>query len=256
MNDLIRTNEAPTVCLAYSGGGEARRLFYGLRGVAKLPKDSAPSILTSAVYLRGFHADEFTYRDWCLDSGAYTARSQNLEIDLQDYIDLCKRLLDGEYPPVEVFSLDVIGDEEATLKNTEEMWRQGIAAIPTYHMGEPEGTLSHLAAEYPKIALGGMADLRGTRKHEFAEQCFARVWPKKIHGFGVGDETLIARLPWHSVDATNWCMGPTKFRSWKNYGQLPICSDRINLRSEVEWWLKMEERVRAKWRPTWSQTNC
>src|SRR6516225_8717940 len=60
--------------------------------------------------------------------------------------------------------------------NSKAMWKAGIPAIPTFHRHEPWDALKGYAADYPKIAVGGMADLRATAKREYAEQCFARVW--------------------------------------------------------------------------------
>ena len=146
----------------------------------------------------------------------------------------------------EVFALDVIGDWKASLKNTEEMWRQEVNAIPCYHVGEPESVLKGIAKDYPKIALGGCVGYRG--KDAFAAQCFARVWPKAIHGFGFGTEESLMNVPWHSVDATNWEIGPCKFGRWKSFGQMSVRGSKQNLRAEVEWYLALERRARERWR--------
>ncbi len=167
-------------------------------------------------------------------------------INLRDYIETCKRLLDEDPTLTEVFALDVIGDHQASLRNCDEMWRQGVQAIPCYHVGEPEDVLLSMARAYPKIALGGAVGYR--RKDEWAAQCFARVWPKAIHGFGFGSERSIMSLPWHSVDATNWEIGPCKYGRWQSFGRMSVRGSRQNLRAEVEWYLRLEQRARARWR--------
>lgn len=210
-----------------------------------------PALLVSFVYLDPFlkNRHKYAYRDWVLDSGAFSAHASGKEIDLMAYIETCKKLLAEDRTLTEVFALDVIGDHKASLRNAEEMWRQGVPAIPCYHVGEPEDVLLSIARDYPKIALGGAVGFRSKRK--WAEQCFARVWrkvgPKKIHGFGYGHEDDILALPWHSVDATNWEIGPCKYGRWKSYGQLSVRGSSQNLRGEVEFYLKVEERARLKW---------
>ena len=122
-------------------------------------------------------------------------------IILDDYIARCRQLLAEDPTLTEVYALDVIGDHEGSLRNCEAMWSAGVPAIPCYHYGEPEHILLAMAQQYPKIALGGAVGLRSTVKLRWAQQCFARVWPKRIHGFGFGSEKHILALPWHSVDS-------------------------------------------------------
>ena len=222
-------------------------MLLGTRSVEKLPDDLKPALLVSYVYIKEFLSkqERYMYRDWALDSGAFSALNSGKEIKLQEYIDCCKRLMDTDNTLAEVFSLDVIGDWKASLKNTEEMWRQGISAIPCYHHGEPWDVLKGMAKDYPKIALGGVAFKFGI-KNKFAEQCFARVWPKRIHGFGYGSEKSIMALPWDSVDATNWEIGPCKYGSWKSFGKMSVRGSTQNLRAEVEYYLKLERRARNK----------
>lgn len=209
----------------------------------------APALLVSFVYLKPFlkNRERYFYRDWVLDSGAFSAHASGKEIDLQEFTDVALDLLENDPTLTEVFALDVIGDWEASIRNCEEMVRQGVPAIPTYHVGSPEEALLHIAKTYPKIALGGAVGYR--QKDQWAEQCFARTWPKRIHGFGFGGEKSIMSLPWHSVDATNWESGPCMFGRWASFGgkSLRIRGSKQNLRPEVEWYLRLEKRARQKW---------
>ena len=209
----------------------------------------APALLVSYVYLEPFLKNQhrYLYRDWVLDSGAFSAHNSGRTISLDKYIDTARRLLDADPTLSEVFALDVIGDGKASLKNCEAMWKAGIAAIPCFHRGTPEAELKHIAKDYPKIALGGVALLKGAAKMKFAQQAFARVWPCRIHGFGFGSESQVMALPWHSVDATNWELGPCKFGRWQSFGQMSVRGSNQNLRAEVEWYLRLEARARKKW---------
>jgi hypothetical protein len=236
-----------TIRLAHKPGSPADNILAGSRGVEKLPYEKAPGLLVSYFYLPGFLRTkaECVYRDWVLDSGAFSAHNSGVEIDLQQFIETAKELLATDNKLKEVFALDVIGDWRASIKNCETMWKQGVEAIPCFHVGEPWDVLIGLARDYPKIALGGAVGYRG--KDKWAAQCFARVWPARIHGFGFGSDKSILALPWHSVDATNWEIGPCKYGRWRTFGALSVRGSKQNLRAEIESYLKLEARARAKW---------
>ena len=85
-----------------------------------------------------------------------------------------------------------------------EIGRQGVGAIPTFHPGEPWSVLDHLVKTYPKIALGGVVRWNGARKRRWFAQVFARAWPKRIHGLGIGDRKMLMEFPFHSVDCSRW----------------------------------------------------
>ncbi len=248
----------PTVHLAHVPGAQGDNVLLGQRGVSALPKECHPALLISYYYLEMFekNKDKYCYRDWVMDSGAYSAFNSGVSIDLQDYIECCKRLQASDPTLTEVYALDVIGDWEASLKNTEEMWKQGVQAIPCYHYGEPWEVLIHLAKYYPKVAIGGCVGKRD--KDKFASQCFARVWPKKLHGFGFGSETSIMMLPWHSVDATNWELAPCKYGTWRAFDgtRVSVRGNSQNLRAEVEWYLDLEQRARVKWKKQMEQLSA
>ena len=222
-------------------------------GVNRDAADTRPALLVSYFYLDPFlkNRHRYAYRDWVMDSGAFSAHASGVPIDLDAYMARCLELMAADPMLIEVYALDVIGDWRASLANTERMWAAGIPAIPCYHVGEPESVLIGLARDYPKIALGGAVMYRA--KDRWAAQCFARVWPKPIHGFGFGAEKSIMGLPWHSVDATNWEVSPCKYGLWASFGLMSVRGSKQNLRAEVEWHLALERRARAKWRPQMEQ---
>lgn len=237
------------IYLAHTDGAQGDCILKGEKGVEQLPKDRAPALLVSFFYLKKFleNQERYIYRNWALDSGAFSAFNSGKTIDLQKFLETCLRLKESDPTLVEIFALDVIGDHESSLKNTEIMWKAGVEAIPTFHIGEPEDYLFHIAKNYPKIALGGVALMREPKKIAFAEQCFSRVWPKKIHGFGFGGEKSILHLPFHSVDATNWEVGPCAFGNWKSFGRMSVRGSNQNLRAEVEFYLDLERRATERW---------
>lgn len=238
----------PTVRLAVVAAARSREVFRP--GANSAP----PALLASFYYLPNFLAQvaDLEYRDWALDSGAYSAHSQGVSISLPAYLDEAKRLATSAHPPSEVFALDVIGDARASRANAEASWAAGVEVIPCFHFGTPWDELVSLAREYPKVALGGCARAPVTRKLAWAQEAFRRVWasvgPRKIHGFGFGAARFLEALPWHSVDSSSWEFKPAKFGAWSVYGHLPKVAATANaLRSEVEHFLAIERAAQSRW---------
>lgn len=235
--------------LAVSGAPVERR---GLAPVAdyRAGRESRPAILVSFFYFKVFCRvrEMYGFRDWALDSGAYSAYNSGVSINLEEYIEACLRLMETDSMLTEVFALDVIGDWRASAANTEKMWAAGVPAIPTYHLGEPEAHLLDMAERYPKIALGGAVGVAAPTKIRWASQCFGRLWPKRIHGLGFGSEKAIMALPFHSVDASNWQIGPAGYGQWKTFGTMSVPGGGKNIRAEVEWYLDLERRANIRWK--------
>lgn len=213
-----------------------------------------PSMLYSFIYFESIlrRRSEMFFRDWVLDSGAFTAHASGEAIRLEDYIRVAKHVMTHDKTCSEIFSLDVIGDWKASLRNVEKMWNAGVPAIPTFHYGSPQHALKTLASLYPKIALGGMAmpSLRGmkAKKLAFVNQCLARVWPKKVHAFGVADDTIIMQAPLHSIDASSWVMQPQRYGMYKLWGKsIPVRGSKHNLRAQVDYYLELETAARERW---------
>lgn len=249
----------PEVRLAVTGNSDKHRegkttdKALGSPGDGEVADPSQlPALLVSFYYLPQFQENRkrYHYRDWVMDSGAFSAHNSGVSIDLEAYIDCCLELMASDPTLTEVYSLDVIGDWKGSLKNTERMWARGVPAIPCYHAGEPWPVLIGMAKDYPKIALGGVALAKARKKDEWAKQCFARIWPKKVHGFAFGSEKSIMSIPFHSVDATNWELGPCRYGQWRAFGgqRLSVRGSQQNLRAEVEWYLDLERRARLRWK--------
>ena len=62
-------------------------------------------------------------------------------------------------------------------------------------------------------------------------------------------------LPWDSVDATNWESGPCMFGRWNSFGALSVRGSKQNLRAEIEYYLRVEQKARRRWRKTMRQLN-
>lgn len=214
-------------------------------------KDQIPAILVSYVYVQAFlkKQSKYVYRDWMLDSGAYSAWNSGYEIDIHEYIATCKHLRKTDPTLAEIIALDVIGSDRGSLKNAIIMKNAGVEAMPVFHIGDDWGILKDYAAGWDKVGLSCRFGESLKDSYKFYDQCFARAWPKKFHSFGWIAEDVLIRYPFHSSDASSWEMGPCAFGSWKTFGKMSIRGSSHDLRAEVEWYLRLEQRVRAKWRP-------
>ena len=143
------------------------------------------------------------------DSGAYSAHTQGVSIDIDGYIDWTSRHMDVIHM---IAALDVIGDPAASWDNFEYMIRKGVDAIPTYHFGEPFEYLLKML-DYPYIAIGGLVGAKRAQLQYWLDD----IWDKylidgsgnpkvKVHGFGLTDSVLMFRYPWYSVDSTAWVL--------------------------------------------------
>ena len=253
---------SPTIRLAL--GGSARIVSSFIKeGWSVCGTTVLPSLLLSYAYEKVWMAFmkppmKVIIRKFVLDSGAFTAHAAGKTIAVEAYRDAVYRYRDMGVVPAELFSLDVIGDWRGSVKNTEYLWANGLAAIPAYHYGEPEDLLLAYARDYPKIALGGAVGIPRKEKERWARQCFARVWPKPIHGFGFG-MWAVDVLPFHSIDCSDWECRAARFGCWHafNGAKLGLGGGTLldNLGCEAQVWLEAEHRARKKWASTFSKLN-
>lgn len=160
-----------------------------------------------------------------LDSGAFSAYSQGVKIDIGKYCDYCIRNQDIiRFPAV----LDVIDfeDKEKAVKGT--YWNQmeierrfkaagvcfegtGYGPLPTAHYGEPDEVVKHYADNYEYMALGGLVPVSTPQMILWLDHLWERILchpdgtPRvKVHGFGITSLPVMQRYPWYSVDSSTW----------------------------------------------------
>ena len=153
-----------------------------------------------------------------LDSGAFSAWAQGVEVDIQAYIAFIKDNLDV----IEVYAnLDVIGiggkqpnelTAQKTLENQRIMEAAGLKPLPCFHFGEPLSYLEYYVENYDYLALG-VAGNSGLKLIPWLDVCFGDFicgkdgFPKiKVHGFAVTSLRVMLRYPWYSVDSTSWIL--------------------------------------------------
>jgi hypothetical protein len=179
--------------------------------------DNIPHILESYHYVgKQRYVDEMRASGGkvFLDSGAFSANSLGVDIDLKGYCDYIKRNLDiirVEDGVVMASVLDGIGDPKKTWENQIAMEQAGAKPLPCFHFGEDERYLEWYVQRYPYITIGGMVRTSA----EDVMQWLDRIWDRylldgsgrprlKVHAFGVTTISLMERYPWWSVDSSSW----------------------------------------------------
>jgi len=156
--------------------------------------------------------------DVFLDSGAFSAWTRGIEIDIQKYIEFIKQNQDviTVYANLDVisknrFSLGTKESAEKTLRNQKIMEEAGLSPLPVFHIGEPFEYLEYYVNHYDYIGLGGMVGKSKQTLSPWLDVVFGRYicdergYPKvKVHGFGLTSVSLMVEYPWYSVDSVAW----------------------------------------------------
>jgi len=149
---------------------------------------------------------KFTRQNKCsklmLDSGAFSAFTQNKPVDIDKYIAYVlanKKIFDYK------IALDIFGDERQSYFNWKKITAAGIKNIPVFHATASDWKyLYKYADETDYIGIGGIALLGYADRKPLLSKIF-RDFPDStkigFHGFGVNDERLMVEFPWRSIDA-------------------------------------------------------
>ena len=153
-----------------------------------------------------------------LDSGAFSAWTKGVEIDIQRYIEFIKQNQDviTVYANLDVispdrFSMGTKESAELTLRNQKIMEQVGLSPLPVFHIGEPFEYLEYYINYYDYIGLGGMVGKSRQTLSSWLDVVFGKYvcdgkgYPKvKVHGFGLTCAQLMVKYPWYSVDSSTW----------------------------------------------------
>lgn len=149
-----------------------------------------------------------------LDSGAFSAFTKGVEVDIKAYCDYIKRntdIIEFDEGVMCASVLDGIGDALKTYQNQMTMEQMGVRPLPCFHYGEDERYLEWYIANYSYITLGGMVPISTPQLIHWLDRLWERYLtdgagrPKlKVHGFGLTTLTLMQRYPWYSVDSSSW----------------------------------------------------
>jgi len=143
-----------------------------------------------------------------LDSGAFSAWTQNKDIDIYEYIEFIKE----HKHLISVYAnLDDINSAEKTWENQLIMEKAGLRPLPVFHYGEPDSYLIKYMKKYDYLSFGGMVPISTTVLVQWLDRIFGRyitdkdgMPTHKVHGFGLTSLRLMLRYPWFSVDSTSW----------------------------------------------------
>jgi len=149
-----------------------------------------------------------------LDSGAFTAWTMGVPLEIPEYVDYVQRnrdIIREEDGVLMASVLDAIGDPLVTWQNQQTMEQMGVRPLPCFHYGDDERYLEWYLQNYTYITLGGMVG----KSREALTQWLDRLWAKylldgtgnpkcKIHAFGITSKAIMERYPWHSVDSSSW----------------------------------------------------
>lgn len=149
-----------------------------------------------------------------IDSGAFSAYTLGVDIDLPTYCDYIRRNMDiirVEDGSLMASVLDGIGDPLKTWQNQHAMEALGVRPLPCFHAGEDERYLEWYVANYDYITLGGMVGSSTKQLCVWLD----RIWDRyltdgsgrakiKVHGFGITAVPIMERYPWYSCDSSSW----------------------------------------------------
>lgn len=176
-----------------------------------------PNILESYHYVNRPQYVEAMRKDNAkvfIDSGAFSAYTLGVEIDLPTYCNYINQNIDiirHDDGVVMASVLDGIGDPLQTYRNQLAMEAHGAKPLPCFHYGEDERYLDFYIKNYQYITIGGMVPVSNKQLIPWLD----RLWDKwltdgsgtprlKVHGFGLTSIPLMRRYPWYSVDSSSW----------------------------------------------------
>lgn len=192
-------------------------------------------------------------QSFCVDSGAYTAWKQNIEIDWEHYYDFVRVWY--RHPAFD-FALisDVIDGTEQDNDVLVDQWPKDLVCVgvPVWHMHESLKRLRRLCESFPRVALGSSGDFAtvGTDKwwRRMAEAmrhiCDEDGRPiSRLHGLRMLDPEVFKYLPLASADSTNAVRNSSSYRRFGIYTppkastRMAIIAERIESHQSAALWL-------------------
>lgn len=184
----------------FLAGGE-RWHFYDLE---------PPYILGSFAYMRQKHFDKLQFREFLLDSGAFTFLSKGENnIDwiayVKKYAAFIKRNSIENFFELDIYSIIGVSQTEDLRWRLEDL--TGRASIPVWHRRLGRSFLEKLSADYDYIGFGGFA-LKNIKPDEYkfvpALLKICRMNNCRVHGLGFTNQDALKICPFYSVDSISW----------------------------------------------------
>lgn len=149
-----------------------------------------------------------------LDSGAFSAWSKGVSIDLPGYCryiqqnsDIILNIEGDTWASV----LDAIGDAQKTFENQKAMEKLGVTPLPCFHYGEDPKYLDFYANNYTAMTIGGLVGRTENEIRPWLDMIWERYLVDgagraklRVHGFGLTRPDAMRRWPWYSTDSSSW----------------------------------------------------
>jgi hypothetical protein len=205
------------VKITFTASGLVRITLKGIRyifaGTDRAPRDMSIAAAQGAKhFLMSYYSikDRNSWRDHVknnnavltLDSGAFSAWKKGITLSVAEYVAFIKANLDviAAY-----YTLDVVGDPEATAANTAYMRAAGLDPINVYHVQSDLSVLTGIVAEGKElIGIGGSATMPKAERMEKCAAIFAAFPEENFHLLGGGSAEILEAFAWYSADATTW----------------------------------------------------
>lgn len=137
-----------------------------------------------------------------VDSGAFTAWKAGKPIALDDYCRFIEKL---PVQPWRYFTLDVIGDAAASMRNYETMLKRGFRPVPIFTRGEHPSVLEDYYKSSDVVGIGGLV---GTLKAKgFVNGIMKRVGKRRVHWLGFTSMDYLKFYRPYMCDSSTWESG-------------------------------------------------
>ena len=167
-----------------------------------------------------------------IDSGAHSAHTKGVELDLEEYIGFVNDNIEKLSLYVQVDKIPGRYRQPKTTKDwldaprlswenylyMSEKSKDFTKLVPVFHQGEDTKWLENLCnyefpdgKKIPYIGLSPRGDVSLQAKYEFCAQCFSVIQRSKnpnvkTHAFGATSLSMLERLPFTSADSTTWVL--------------------------------------------------
>lgn len=175
-----------------------------------------------------------------VDSGAHSAHTKGIQLDLEEYIGFVNDNIDKMTLYVQVDKIPGVYRMPKTAKDWADAprlsWENYLymrekskdpnKLIPVFHQGEDFKWLENMCnytfsdgTHIPYIGLSPRGDVSLSAKYDFSAECFAVIQRSKnpnvkTHAFGATSLEMLERLPYTSADSTTWVLVSAYGQVW------------------------------------------
>lgn len=175
-----------------------------------------------------------------IDSGAHSAHTKGVELDLEEYINWSNEYMDKFTVYVQVDKIPgrylMPKTHEDFLEAPKLSWENYLymhdrskdpsKLMPVFHQGEDLKWLENMCnytfpdgSKIPYIGLSPRGDVSLKAKYDFSAECFGIIHNSKnpdvkTHALGATSLEMLERLPYYSADSTTWVLVSAYGQVW------------------------------------------